>query len=84
MPKVVLTADAATQYDELPRTIRARVLRVLERLERWPIVSGAKPLKGTLAGHYRIRTGGYRVQFEPGVEQVMVGKIGHRDGFYEE
>ena len=85
MPKVVLTPNpAAAQLDELPRKIQARVLKILERLEHWPTVSGAKALKGPLAGHFRMRTGDYRVQFEPGVEEVMVGKIGHRDGFYEE
>jgi hypothetical protein len=71
-------------------------------------VSGVKRLAGGLAGHYRLRTGDYRLQFfvqetkrkiaekkmvrgkELLVERqftdhvVVVDKIGHRDGFYEE
>jgi mRNA-degrading endonuclease RelE of RelBE toxin-antitoxin system len=52
-------------------------------LEEWPDVSGAKPLRGSLAGHYRIRTGDYRVQFYTDKDDVVVEKVGHRDGFYE-
>jgi mRNA-degrading endonuclease RelE of RelBE toxin-antitoxin system len=90
MARVVLTPEAARQFDELPGTIQQRVARILERLRNWPEVSGAKSLSGNLAGRYRIRTGDYRVQFyvrpplpAPDVEQtVIVEKIGHRDGFY--
>jgi mRNA-degrading endonuclease RelE of RelBE toxin-antitoxin system len=47
-------------------------------------VSGAKPLRGALAGYYRLRTGDYRLQFHVAGETVLVEKIGHRDGFYED
>jgi mRNA-degrading endonuclease RelE of RelBE toxin-antitoxin system len=80
-----LTSDARRQLDELPVAVHYRVLRVLERLTRWPHVSGAKPLRGKLAGRYRIRTGDYRVQFYvPNPNLVVVERIGHRDGFYDE
>jgi mRNA-degrading endonuclease RelE of RelBE toxin-antitoxin system len=46
-------------------------------------VSGAKPLCGGLAGHYRVRTGDYRLQFHVEGEEVVIERIGHRDGFYE-
>ncbi len=87
MASVLITAAAQKQLEELPTTIKARVLSVFERLARWPVVSGAKPLRGELAGQYRVRTGDYRVQFvvndrhEPVV--VLVVRVGHRDGFYE-
>lgn len=84
MTEVRLSASAAEQIEELPRPIHARVLRILERLEDWPKVSGAKPLKGALAGHFRVRTGDYRLQFRVVGEVVLVERIGHRDGFYEE
>jgi mRNA-degrading endonuclease RelE of RelBE toxin-antitoxin system len=84
MAEVRLSASAAEQIDELPRPIHARVLRILERLEDWPEVSGAKPLRGALAGHFRVRTGDYRVQFRVTGDTVIVERIGHRDGFYEE
>ena len=47
-------------------------------------MSGAKPLTGDVAGHFRMRTGDYRVQFHVEGERVIVEKIGHRDGFYGE
>jgi len=81
--RVELTPRAAEQLDELPNVIHARVRDVLSRLEKWPAISGAKPLSGQLAGRYRIRTGDYRVQFYAVGDRIVVEKIGHRDGFYE-
>lgn len=81
---VTITPAAARQLDALPLPIHARMIRVLERLRNWPAVSGAKPLRGDLAGHYRIRTGDYRLQFRVEGERVIVERIGHRDGFYED
>lgn len=57
---------------------------IVERLEKWPAISGAKPLRGTLAGHWRIRTGDYRVQFRIAGETVVIERVGHRDRFYDE
>ncbi|MBI4719093.1 MAG: type II toxin-antitoxin system RelE/ParE family toxin [Planctomycetes bacterium] len=84
MAEVTLTALAARQLDELPRLIHFRVLRLLERVQRWPRVSGAKPLRGELAGRYRMRTGDYRLQFRVQRGEIIVERIAHRDGFYED
>jgi mRNA-degrading endonuclease RelE of RelBE toxin-antitoxin system len=84
MASVSLTPSARLEFDELPIVVRGRVAKVLERLESWPNVSGAKPLRGGLAGRYRMRTGDYRVQFYPTGDVVTVEKIGHRDGFYDD
>jgi mRNA interferase RelE/StbE len=85
MMRVVLTREAQKQIDDLPGVIQARIYGVLVRLQDWPEVSGAKPLKGALAGYYRIRTGDYRIQFRVEEAQILivVVKVGHRDGFYE-
>ena len=50
MANVKLTAEAAEQLDTLPLTIHRRIVAQLKRLESWPEVSGAKPLRGELAG----------------------------------
>jgi mRNA-degrading endonuclease RelE of RelBE toxin-antitoxin system len=84
MATVVLTPEAADELEQLNNPIHARVLNLLARLEDWPDVSGAKPLRGELAGRYRLRTGDYRLQFRVAVDTVTVEKIGHRDGFYGE
>jgi mRNA-degrading endonuclease RelE of RelBE toxin-antitoxin system len=84
MARVLITDEAAAQARRLPKTVNARALRIVDRLENWPAVSGAKPLSGKLSGRYRIRTGDYRVQFHVEGQCVIVEKIGHGDGFYEE
>jgi len=88
MSMVRVSAAARADFEALPRPIKARVLRVFERLADWPAVSGAKPMRGKLAGRHRIRTGDYRVLFSvhlSGHEWIVtIEAIGHRDGFYEE
>jgi len=84
MAVVKLTADALEQFATLPRVIRERVQGVLHRLENWPAVSGAKPLRGALAGWYRLRTGDYRIRFRLEGELVIVDKIGHRKDVYDD
>jgi len=46
-------------------------------------VSGAKALRGNLAGNFRIRTGDYRVVFRVRGETVIVWKIGYRGDIYD-
>ena len=83
MGMVRLTATAREQLEQLPKSIRARIYDLLERLEKWPNVSGTKPLRGNLAGRYRLRTGDFRMQFRVVDNVVIIEQIGHRDGFYE-
>jgi mRNA-degrading endonuclease RelE of RelBE toxin-antitoxin system len=84
MAIVVVTPEAFEQAERLPVPIRGRIRRILLRLGHWPEVSGAKPLSGKLAGRYRIRTGDYRLQFRVVGDRVVVEKIGHRSGFYDQ
>ena len=80
---VQLAKDAQADYDDLPATIQARVNAVFERLAQWPNVSGAKPLRGDWAGHYRIRTGDWRVLFRLVSPVLLVVRIKHRSEVYE-
>lgn len=106
---VVLTDEARRQILELKNAvIAARIWKLVDRLKKWPEVSGVKALTGNLAGKYRIRTGDYRIQFRvegrpepeettpangkahvpvakaPVRQRLIIEKVGHRDGFYEE
>ena len=66
---VVTTDQADHDFASLTLTVQERVLSVFERLADWPRVSGAKALSGDWRGHWRIRTGDYRVIFRPeGIE----------------
>jgi mRNA interferase RelE/StbE len=81
---VLLGPEAQIAYDELPATIQARVNEVVKRLTNWPNVSGAKPLRGELVGHYRIRTGDWRVVFRPVTPRLLIVRIAHRRDVYED
>ena len=83
MAEVRITPAALKQAETLNEPILGRVMQIVERLCRWPEVSGVKPLSGKFAGFYRMRTGDYRVQFRVIGTTVVIEKIGHRDRFYE-
>lgn len=84
MATVSMTPDAFEEFNRLPVAIRRRIQVLFERLADWPEVSGAKPLRGNLAGWFRMRTGDYRVRFAPSGDQLIIDKIGHRSTFYED
>jgi mRNA-degrading endonuclease RelE of RelBE toxin-antitoxin system len=63
MATVQITPEAEEQARRLPKEIRRRIMKMVERLESWPNVSGLKRLSGNLAGWYRLRTGDYRLRF---------------------
>ena len=81
--RVLITPEAQEEFRELPLPIQGRVREVFVRLADWPAVSGAKPLRGNLAGSYRIRTGDYRVVFRVRGTTVTVWKIGYRGDVYD-
>jgi mRNA-degrading endonuclease RelE of RelBE toxin-antitoxin system len=81
--RVELTPEAQSNFESLPLTLRIRVDTILHRLANWPAVSGAKPMRGALKGHYRIRTGDWRVLFIVS-ENVIVVRIAHRSTIYED
>lgn len=82
MATVRLTPEAYRQAEKLPKPVHTRVLKLVQRLEKWPAVSGAKALSGNLAGWHRLLTGDYRVRFRVDGELVTIDKIGHRREFY--
>lgn len=86
MATVLWTAEAREEFDKLPGAIQPRIERLLERLEKWPDVSGCKSLSRNLAGQHRLRTGDYRLQFTVSRDdddwRIVINKVGHRDGFY--
>ncbi len=83
MPRVILLPAAADDIEKTPLNIKGRLLDAIIRLGDWPAVSGCKPLSGDLAGHFRVRVGDWRIQFRVDAGEVVIGRIGHRDGFYE-
>jgi mRNA interferase RelE/StbE len=68
----------------VPAGMLPRVLKALDRLERWPNVSGAKPLRGDLVGHFRLRVGDWRIVFRVQGQDVIVVSVANRKDIYED
>ena len=87
MPMAVdvrITPEALQQLDRLHEPILTRVNGIIERLEDWPEVSGAKPLRGNLKGSFRVRTGDWRIIFRVSGDVLMITSISNRRDVYEE
>lgn len=82
MARVSLTAEAARQLNEMTSPMVNRVQGLLEKLEQWPAVSGAKPLRGSLKGNWRLRTGNWRIVFKVKGDRVQVWAIDNRRDVY--
>ncbi len=82
--RVLFAAGGRSDYDALPATIQARIIRIIERLSAWPNVSGATALGGDWRGHYRIRTGDWRVIFHIVEPDLIIVPIKHRSEVYED
>lgn len=83
--RVGITDEALAQIARLPGPIRPRIEAVLERLERWPTISGVKWLTEAWKQHARIRTGDYRVIFKLiSDDEILVVRIAHRRDAYAE
>jgi mRNA interferase RelE/StbE len=81
-----VTEAARFEFESLPLRMQVRVRNVFTRLIDWPNVSGAKPLKGSLKGVYRIRTGDWRVLFtvDDRARRITVSRIANRRDVYDD
>ena len=81
---VFITPEAQAQFLALPVPIQGRVREIFARLSAWPKISGAKPLRRELKGHFRIRTGAWRVIVLPEIDKVWVVRIDNRRDVYKD
>lgn len=82
--RVLFSEEGRPDFDTLPATIRARIIRIIQRLASWPNVAGARPLRGEWQGHHRIRTGDWRVIFHIVEPDLIIVRIKHRSDVYED
>jgi len=81
--EVTLSDEAAAQLERLPKAVKLRIHGVVERLEKWPGVSGVKWLTADWAHHARVRTGDYRVIFRLlDDDELLVVRIADRRDAY--
>jgi mRNA interferase RelE/StbE len=72
--------DAAS----IAKAIRERIRSAIDtRLTREPALYG-KPLRGTLAGYWKLRVGDWRVVYTIRGSEVIVYAIKHRSRVYDE
>lgn len=83
MVKLDITAEAKRDFCQVPHGMQDRILGVFQRLARWPVVSGAKPLRGQLKGCFRVRAGDWRVLFRVQGQTVVVFRIDNRRDVYQ-
>ena len=77
-----MTSDALTDFRRLPLPIRARVVELLRKMAEWPNVSGAKPLRKEWKGHFRFRTGDWRIIVRPAGDILWIVRIDNRRDVY--
>lgn len=81
--QVKINDDAIADIERLDGVIQERVLGIVERLGRWPHVSGVKALTGPWRGFSRIRTADWHVIFRVATDRVIVVRVAHRREVYE-
>jgi mRNA-degrading endonuclease RelE of RelBE toxin-antitoxin system len=84
MASVRVTEEAQRDIQRLPAAILPRIHGLIERLAKWPHISGAKPLRGDRLGQYRLRTGDFRMIVRPVGDVVYVLEVGNRRDIYED
>ena len=82
--ELIILPEAQRQFMGMPRPIQQRMREIMARLLQWPAVSGAKPLRHNLKGHYRIRTGDWRMVFRVSGTLITVVALDHRKDIYED
>ncbi|MFI5378665.1 MAG: type II toxin-antitoxin system RelE/ParE family toxin [Tepidisphaerales bacterium] len=83
MVSVEISPEALEDLDRLPESMIMRIRAVLSRLENWPEISGAKALRHDLKGHFRVRTGDWRVLFHLEGSLLVVDRVDNRKDVYE-
>lgn len=83
---VVFAVEAQAEFLALPTSMKGRVCTVITRLAAWPNVAGAKAMKHEFQGHFRVRTGDWRIVFYFAARDraVVIVRIGHRSTVYED
>jgi mRNA interferase RelE/StbE len=80
-PRILITRRAQKDLDKLESSTARRVLLRLREIKALP-VAGAKALRDSRLGSYRLRVGDYRIIFDLEGSDIVVLRIGHRRDIY--
>lgn len=85
MPAKYFSTDkkVQNQLKKLPAKVHKRVIELLAKLKRNPLLG--EKLHGELAGYFKYRLGDYRIiyRFDARSSTLVVVKIEHRQGAYK-
>ncbi len=84
--QVEYTRAAEREIDRLDATVRARILKSIDRAVApgGDLTAASEPLVGEWTGHRRFRVGDWRIIFRIEAERItiVVVKVGHRGRIY--
>ena len=80
-PRILITRRAQKDLDKLESSTARRVLLRLREIKALP-VAGAKALRDSRLGSYRLRVGDYRIIFDLEGSDIVVLRIGHCRDIY--
>jgi mRNA interferase RelE/StbE len=82
MPEILFTDPAASQFANLDKKIRSRIISKLKTMKNWP-EHYLKPLKGY--PYFSLRIGDYRaiIDWQKDRDELWVVAVGHRRNIYE-
>jgi len=81
--KIVYTRRAVRDISGLPRQVKDRIKRTLERYSANPL-SYARKMADTVLGTYRFRIGDYRIIFDIEDNEIVILRVGHRIEIYRD
>lgn len=81
--KIVYHPDVSKiDLPKIPSDIKERIrVAIEERLAKYPLETGL-PLRQSLKGHRKFRTGDYRIIYKIIGEKIIILMIGHRKEVY--
>lgn len=84
--KIDFGPEAEREYVELQKNVQNKIDELIERLRRWPEVSGVVALWGPAKGHFRMKTQDWRVIFhvDESAHTVIIDKIANRKEAYDD
>ncbi len=80
--RLVYTQRATKDISKLPAEIKQRIKKALEKYVENPFLYATKMADSSL-GMYRFRVGSYRILFDIENNDIVILRIGSRDGIYK-
>ncbi|MCD4808619.1 MAG: type II toxin-antitoxin system RelE/ParE family toxin [Methanosarcinales archaeon] len=81
--KLFLSKKAAGYLERISNDDKRRIVEKLKLLEGNPYILPYKKIRGR-EGTYRIRVGDFRIRFSVNETDILILKVGRREGIYKQ